>query len=671
MKKIIKSNRWPPRRAFFTLLFGIAWLWAMPRSARAQALQVGPTGWDVQFGLSPELDRGVQTSNALHPSGLVVEFHKSQNNSGIWYHIGRLGGTSVSWGASQKSGASGYWPTVAISQEGYVILVYSNNLARSGSELYYQVGTINPQGDQNQSINWVTGTIHWDGGFHTSIAMNNNGVILGVHESNSSNNHDLFYRIGHLGNPAGGNYAITWDSGGIGIRYDGGINPHIAINNLNQVVEVHQVSGEYLLHYRRGTLSGGRISFGDSQRYDNSAQRPAVTLLDNGLVLEMHCSGLREHPTLFLRAGSLNPSNSTFINFSASESLADGVDIEYPALANNGTYAVETHERAETLFYSTSAIRDRGDWMGDNLSWLGGYTLRDIVIPGSHDAGMYRGEVLGSPAVTQDQSLYYQLHGGVRYFDLRLLGGSPLYIYHGFSSVKGPPLQEVLTDVRNFMQEDSGRHREAVVLKFSHFKNFDCGDYSDLTTSLYNTLGLYLYQGALSGVHPARVPLNEILSTGGKVIVVVDGDWATDPATCRGQARNFTFVYRDSVFSPGDPIYGPSKGQFNVYDRYSNTDNYRNMVTDQINQYNAYDGRMDLDKAYECDLFLLSWTLTSGGILVGDFSAVANRNLGDEMTRIIRNPYGFIPNILYVDYYERARVTDTAISMTQGFLGYP
>jgi hypothetical protein len=63
---------------------------------------------------------------------------------------------------------------------------------------------------------------------------------------------------------------------------------------------------------------------------------------------------------------------------------------------------------------------------------------------------------------------------------------------------------------------------------------------------------------------------------------------------------------------------------------------------------------MTVAPSIQCDLFLLSWTLTSGGILVSDFSAIANKNLGSEMNGILRNPYGFIPNVLYVDYYERA-----------------
>jgi hypothetical protein len=58
---------------------------------------------------------------------------------------------------------------------------------------------------------------------------------------NTGGSSGLYYRVGQLGNPAGGDYTIAWSSGSTGVKYDDGVNPHIAINNQKQVVEVHQV----------------------------------------------------------------------------------------------------------------------------------------------------------------------------------------------------------------------------------------------------------------------------------------------------------------------------------------------------------------------------------------------------------------------------------------------
>jgi len=184
----------------------------------------------------------------------------------------------VVWGGSQKSGASGYWPAAAISREGYVILVLSDARYKSGSTLHYRVGKINLSGGVDQSIHWVTDFIHWDAGFHASIAINSNNVVVGVHESGHGGS-GLYYRVGHF-YPASGNYTVQWTMPIWGTYYNDGINPHIALNNRDEVVEVHQVSGENLLHYWRGKVINSRIEFVASQRYNDDASQPAVVLLD-------------------------------------------------------------------------------------------------------------------------------------------------------------------------------------------------------------------------------------------------------------------------------------------------------------------------------------------------------------------------------------------------------
>jgi hypothetical protein len=66
-------------------------------------------------------------------------------------------------------------------------------------------------------------------------------VIVGVHESNNDSNNNLYYRIGHL--VIGDDHPrIEWASCRFGLRYDSGENPHIALNNHNEIVVVHQVA---------------------------------------------------------------------------------------------------------------------------------------------------------------------------------------------------------------------------------------------------------------------------------------------------------------------------------------------------------------------------------------------------------------------------------------------
>ena len=313
-----------------------------------------------------QYDDGNDPSVAVHSSGLVLDGHRSHIGNALWYRLGELNktGTGVTWGGSQRLpgvGAGGLqnWPNVAITREGYVIFVYSLGGIKIDGDLYYVVGKINPNGDTNQSITWLTDKIHFDAGFHSSIAINENGVILLAFESGSGGN-GLYYRVGHLSNPAGGDYTIQWDSGQYGVHYDDGINPHIALNNLNEVVEVHQVSStEGILHYRRGNVFLGTINFGGSQRYDPNASEPAVALLDSGLVVELHRSSLDRTEA---RTGMLSPSNPEGIDWSNSFVTISNPDASSPAVASNGRYAIGTWDRhvfsAEDriLEYSVAAI---------------------------------------------------------------------------------------------------------------------------------------------------------------------------------------------------------------------------------------------------------------------------------------------------------------------------
>jgi hypothetical protein len=331
-----------------------------PRSA----VPVGNNISNLQFSPFLDYDAGVQSSIALNVRGIALEFHRSQNDNTIWYRVGKMnqpGYKIILWGKSQTFGAHGYWPAVALSKEGYVIEVHSDRQHKSGSQQFYRVGKIDHNGDQNQSIIWKTGFIHWDGGFHTSIAINNYGFIVGVHESNAASGTGLYYRVGKLNNPAGDDYTIAWSSGSTGVKYDDGINPHIAINYINQVVEVHQVTGESLLHYRRGTISEGKIHFAESQRYDNNAEQPAVALLGTGRVLELQCHAGR----LYSRTGDLDPSNSTFIDWTTPLKNGDSEGIEYPALANVGSinvrYAFHTHVKSGFLNNNDKIYFSSGD----------------------------------------------------------------------------------------------------------------------------------------------------------------------------------------------------------------------------------------------------------------------------------------------------------------------
>ena len=306
-------------------------------------------------------DTGYESSVAMHPSGLIVEVHSSGQTfltyNGLFYRIGKLDPTkgTVAWGPSRRwvtKDKNGSWPAVAITKEGYAILTYSNAFTKSNAVLRYSVGTLDLNGGTDQLINFKVQNEKLDTGFHDSISVNYNGTIAEAHEADGKKG--MYYRLGHLKAPASGNFNIVWDSGDGGQPWDDGVNPQIAINDNNDVVEVHQASAnDHRLHYTRAKISGNRITFGKDHPFYSAGKRPAVTLLNNGYLVEMHASnydkktGLSE---LRYRAGTLDRNNATLINW------PDGTTIGYVAntggIGTNGAYLVSTAQRGTHLYYS-------------------------------------------------------------------------------------------------------------------------------------------------------------------------------------------------------------------------------------------------------------------------------------------------------------------------------
>lgn len=85
-------------------------------------------------------------------------------------------------------------------------------------------------------------------------------------------------------------------------------------------MEVHQITSENLLHYRRRTVNGGTITFGASQRYNNNAAEAAVALLNNGLAVEAD----RSNTDAYAGTGKPHSSDSALINWSAPVKIGDG-----------------------------------------------------------------------------------------------------------------------------------------------------------------------------------------------------------------------------------------------------------------------------------------------------------------------------------------------------------
>jgi hypothetical protein len=312
-----------------------------------------------------KFDTGLYSATAMHSSGLVVEVHVTESNShnGLYYHIGQLNADTgtIQWGPSRLFISAGAWPAVAITPEGYVVITFSDGFYNCCSDLKYLTGTLDLNGGTSQLINFKTnksGT-RYDRGFHGSVSVNDIGVIAEAHESGNGGK-GIFYRLGHLTNPSGGDYGITWDTGSNGVKYDDGVDPKISVNSDNNVIEVHGVSGESKLHYIRGKVAtnGTQINFvSDHPRLESSGSRPSVVLLNNSSIIEVN----RRSTGVVYRTGTLSGTNQVI--WSEPSLIDDTKDRHYPSVSGNGRYVVGTFgdvweyvNKSVPLFYTTAAL---------------------------------------------------------------------------------------------------------------------------------------------------------------------------------------------------------------------------------------------------------------------------------------------------------------------------
>lgn len=199
---------------------------------------------------------------------------------------------TLTWGESQEY-ETGINPTIAIDDDGTVIELHESRQPLNDS-LYYLVGTVDTT---NKAINWGPPQRYGEG-TSPSLTFNKEKVVVEMHKSPRR---DLLqYRVGNLSDRG----IITW---GARQPYEAGFNPYIAITGSKEVVEVHQSGSLRYLYCNTGEVNTGTrmISWSrkDSVRYDRGIT-PAIASADDGsAIVEVHET---EHPfknTLWYHTG--------------------------------------------------------------------------------------------------------------------------------------------------------------------------------------------------------------------------------------------------------------------------------------------------------------------------------------------------------------------------------
>ena len=304
------------------------------------------------------------------------------------------------------------------------------------------------------------------------------------------------------------------------------------------------------------------------------------------------------------------------------------------------------------------------NWMQANLATLGDRTLRNLAIPGSHDAGMSSfsddsktGFATEANTRTQTLDLAGQLAAGSRYFDIRPVISSGVFRaghysfvdpIKSFQGANGQLVSDMIDQINAFTRDN----KEMIVLNLSHdlntdlpndsFRPFDQAEYDRLFNDLLRLENRFVAPGDPTTVDLTTLKLNDFIS-GGKAAVVL----IVEPnAINLGDFANQGFY---------------KYAQFNAFNSFANKDDANAMIEDQLNK---------LNEQRPANYFLLSWTATQQNeqVIIGpsilDLADTANALIFTKLIPALSNDK--FPNIVFLDDF-RSDFTSLTLQINQNF----
>lgn len=597
---------------------------------------------------------------AINSGGTVLSVYGDQFNN-LYYNVGGVNGMVVNWNGS-KNYVSGAYSAIALNDSAQFVEVHRTSNV-FGSSLWWYAGSIDTihntlsHGDGHEEDSLY-------GGSTPSITLSNVNVVAAVFQISST---QFKCKIGTVNISS---KTITWNN----TATFTGISPTIAFNNAGGLIVVF-INGSGNMSYKKGQLTNNNtnISWQDAANVPGAAH--------GSYMINTKLSVAYTNDTFVIAYSDMVHDSDTNTSYQALRSVSCCFDSangsyewEAPVIFDYGTnacidanenYLVQVHksENLQDIYYSMCYITDHARWMENLMPTIQNLTLGQIVMPATHDAGIYVDDVIVE-SKTQDMDILGQLKGGVRYFDLRPQyesGNKDYYTYHGPS--KGSAMTDILSDVQSFMH--NYQQKELVILKFSHFDNFGSDTstsntiYTNFTELITSYIGAYLCTQD-PDTKFGDYTYGQLVENGGRVLVVCSDNYALN------NPSDGIFIYRDgSLACPAEArSNNPTQGNLVVWDCYTNTTTSSTMESDQLTKLSNYTGFCDGSyPTVPCDMFLLSWTLTPSIKSVWYDSENPARDLGAKMNDIGLNNYNKIPNLLYVNFFEFTRATDISIMM--------
>jgi hypothetical protein len=312
-----------------------------------------------------------------------------------------------------------------------------------------------------------------------------------------------------------------------------------------------------------------------------------------------------------------------------------------------------------------TSSRPPANWMQVNLGDIGNLSLRQLSMPGSHDAGMSKrtggtGLTNDCNTLTQTTGIAGQLAAGARYFDIRpvITGGSfatghytgGADVLGSFQGANGQWISEIISEVNAF----TANNKELIVINLSHTLNTDVGtssyrafnqeEWNRLFTQLQGLNNLLVASSLPSGFSASSgdlstLKLNQFISGRAAVVLVAEG------------SVDLGSWYGKGIFNYGQ--YG------NLYNSYSDSSNYQTVRDDQINKLTNNHGT----------LHLLSWTATQNStqaaLCTKSIVTMANELnpiLYTDLINAVSPTRNIVPNVLYVDAMSNSDIVGLAMA---------
>lgn len=242
---------------------------------------------NIKWAQQPQyISDGHYPKVAINDSKVVVEVHKSEVWSTLWYSIGTLDERTkeINWSEKDHAlGSGGCNPAVALSNDGTVIVAYEQ-----GNKTFYHVGEVKKNATE---ITWHSsgaGELFDIPTKEPSISMNEKGLMVVAAKASGIMSDKIVFHVGKLEK----NHSITWKDFDLALSEDMcGCGPVVAINKQNHIISVHMSDRFRKLYVVYGVINVDtkRIEWSEQGKpleYDTGSY-PAVTLNSKGQVVRM------------------------------------------------------------------------------------------------------------------------------------------------------------------------------------------------------------------------------------------------------------------------------------------------------------------------------------------------------------------------------------------------